>query len=574
MLDGHDRKIVGTSLHWVAFLFFGSMGLLGSVRPAFAQNSSHHDHENIGWIPREILERPVSLRKGIGNLHEEVATPSPQAQAFYDQGLNYLHAYDWIEAARGFNQALRLDPNLAMAYLGLSDVYTELQDNSAARAVFEKAQSMAGNTSERERTRIQLRSAQLDFLADTSSGMQKYFTWRKEISDALAASPADPWLWILRGFADEGKAAANGQGGGIDTIAFYETALAYSPDNSAAHHYLAHTFENLGRTQDALEQTGLFVNLAPSIPHAHHMRGHELRRLGRTAEAIEEFRRADELENTYYRTENISSIYDWHHAHNVSLLGMCYESMGQMKAAEPLLREAFSLPAYTDISEFNRREWPDFLLDRGRPEEALKASQEMIEKSSWAMGRLAGHALAGRAFLAMNRIDDAKNDLELAEREMEHVPTGSLGALPNAGILRAEILLSDRKFPQADAALQQIEASIRAMPGPDSWSEALFQLQSIARFAQHSGDWDLAEYTAKQMIEHDPSFAGGYYALGLAAEHASDAALARGQFEMAEKLWSSADPDLPELVSVRQKLEATNRSSLVKPFDGNAERTK
>ncbi len=97
------------------------------------------------------------------------------------------------------------------------------------------------------------------------------------------------------------------------------------------------------------------------------------------------------------------------------------------------------------------------------------------------MGRLAGHALAGRAFLAMNRIDDAKNELELAEREMEHVPTGSLGALPNAGILRAEILLHDQKFPQADAALKQIEASIRAMPGPDSWSEALFQLQSIAR---------------------------------------------------------------------------------------------
>ena len=318
-------------------------------------------------MPKEILERPVSLRKGIGNLHEEVTTSSPQAQAFYDQGLNYLHAYDWIESARGFNQALRLDPKLALAYLGLSDVYTELQDDAAARAAFEKAEALSAGVSERERTRIQIRAAQIAFLEDPNADMQKYFAWRKSIGDALAATPNDPWLWILRGFADEGKATANGQGGGVDTIAFYETALKYSPDNSAAHHYLAHTFENLGRTEQALEQTGMFVALAPTIPHAHHMRGHELRRLGRTAEAIEEFRKADELENNYYRTENISSVYDWHHAHNLSLLAMCYESLGQMKAAEPLLREAFSLPAYTDISEFNRREWPDFLLDRGRP---------------------------------------------------------------------------------------------------------------------------------------------------------------------------------------------------------------
>lgn len=525
---------------------------------ARAQESAAHNHGNIGWIPKEILERPATLRKGIGNLHEPVTTASPQAQAFYDQGLNYLHDFDWIEAARAFNQSLRLDPNLAMAYLGLSDVSTELQDDAASRAAFEKAQSLAGAASERERTRIQIRAAQLDFLEDSSSGMQKYFAWRKSISDALAATPADPWLWILRGFADEGQAAAHGQGGGVDTIAFYESALANSPDNSAAHHYLAHTFENLGRTQEALEQTAIFVNLAPAIPHAHHMRGHELRRLGRTAEAIEEFRKADDLENAYYRSENISSIYDWHHAHNLSLLALCYESLGQMKAAEPLLREAFSLPSRTDISEFNRREWPDFLLDRGRSEEALKAAREMIEKSSWAMGRLAGHALAGRALLAMNRTDDAKAELQLAEREMEHVPTSSLAALPNAGILRAEILLHDQKFPQADAVLKQIEANIRSMPGPDSWSEALLQLQSIARSALRSGDWDLAAYTAKQMIEHDPSFAGGYYALAQVAEHANDAALAHQQYQMAQKLWSGADPDLPELVNTREKLSASH----------------
>jgi len=52
-----------------------------------------------------IVNRPVPLREGIGTAHEVVTTLSPGAQAYYDQGLTYLHSYVWIEAARSFNQA-------------------------------------------------------------------------------------------------------------------------------------------------------------------------------------------------------------------------------------------------------------------------------------------------------------------------------------------------------------------------------------------------------------------------------------------------------------------------------------
>ena len=185
------------------------------------------------------------------------------------------------------------------------------------------------------------------------------------------------------------------------------------------------------------------------------MRGHELRRLGRTAEAIDEFRKAGELEDAYYKTENIPALYDWHRAHNLALLALCYETLGQMNAAETPLKEMFSLPARTDIAEFNRREWPDFLLDTGHPEEALKAARVMISNSHWPMGKLAGYAAAGRAYLAMNRIDDAKAELDAAEREMENVPSSTIGQLPNASILRAEIALSMHKFEGADEPLKR-----------------------------------------------------------------------------------------------------------------------
>jgi hypothetical protein len=52
-----------------------------------------------------MLSRPVPLREGTGNAREEVTSASPEARAFYIQGLNYLHGYVWIEAARSFNQA-------------------------------------------------------------------------------------------------------------------------------------------------------------------------------------------------------------------------------------------------------------------------------------------------------------------------------------------------------------------------------------------------------------------------------------------------------------------------------------
>lgn len=543
-LSGRSPKTATAFLRLTAYLLFGTICWGFVSQAALAQSDLHSSGEKIGWVPRAILERPVPLRQGIGNLHERVTTSSPQAQAFYDQGLDYYYGWDWIEAARSFNQALRLDPDLAMAYIGLSEIYTQLQDAAAAQNACDKAKALSGRASELDRTRIQIRADQLDFLAHADSE-EKYFVWRNANSDALTANPTDWELWVQLG-------NAIGMGGGIEPIADFEAALAFSPDNSAAHHVLAHAFENIGQRQQALAQAEAFERLAPSIAHAHHMVGHELRRLGQTEEAIQQFLKAKELEDTYYRTENISAKYDWHRVHNLELLALSYEALGQMKAAEPLLKEAFSLPAYTDTTEYYRREWPDFLLENGRLDESLKAAQEMIADSTSSTGRLAGYESAGRVLLALHRSDEAKNELELAQREMERLPPDLISEMPSSEILRGEVLLHDQKQAEADAVFKKIEAGIEALPEPDTWMETLFQLQFIAEVARQYQDWNLADFTARQMIEHDPSYAGGYYALGLAVEHSGNATLARRQFQMAGKFWSSADPDLPQLIRLRE----------------------
>ena len=505
-------------------------------------------------MPREILERPVPLRQGIGSVHEAVTTSSPEAQSFYDQGLAYAHSFMWIEAARSFHQALRMDPNLAMAFLGLTDTYIGLHDAATARAAFQRAEELAPKVSDRERMWMAIRERELDYIENDSS-QESYAQYRQALKEAIKINPNDPWLWIQRGLADEASAFAHGQAGGVDTLSFYKTAVTLAPGNSVAHHYYAHSYENAGRAKEALTETEIYLRMAPAIPHAHHMRGHELLRLGRTEEAIHEFVKTKELEEEYYRTENIPARYDWHHAHNLQLLGMGYQSLGQMKAAEAAFREAFSVPGYTDFLEYNRKAWPEFLMRRGRFEDALAASQQLI-KSQWAIARLAGHTLAGQALLAMNRVNDAKDELNLAERETEKLPPGALAALPFPGVLWANILLHEKKTEEGEELTKEIEKMVRAMPGPDAWSAARFELEGIAQTSREAGDWELAEFTAQQMIQHDPSYAAGYFALGLAIEHAGDGTKARQQFAMAEKLWSKADKDLPELGRIREKVAA------------------
>ena len=99
--------------------------------------------------------------------------------------------------------------------------------------------------------------------------------------------------------------------------------------------------------------------------------------------------------------------------------------------------------------------------------------------------------------------------------------------------------------------LEQVAKDVRAAPGPDSWTQALFTLEAIARAARESGDWMFAAWAARQMLEHDPNYAGTHYALGLVARSNRDAVAARSAFDRARTFWSHADPGLPELQALK-----------------------
>jgi tetratricopeptide (TPR) repeat protein len=531
---------------------------LAAPPPSGAQDDPHAACAATGWVPREILARPVPLRDGVGNAREKVATESKEAQAFYDQGLNYLHGYVWIEAARSFSQALRHDPALAMAHVGLSRVYSGLDDPEAARQALAEAQAQAGKASERERRRIALRAKQLEAMANLAD-KAKHAEYKKAIDDALAVDIDDPELWLIRANAEEPTAAGRGQRGGVAATAFYLEALRLAPDNGAAHHYLTHSYETIGQIDKALTHGEAWARLAPAIPHAHHMWGHDLRRVGRIDDAIAAFRRTDMLEKAYYAAESIPAGLDWHHVHNLDLLATAYQHKGQMRLAEATMREAGALPPVTEYLEYNQKALAVFLLGRGRWEEALREAQALAA-GQWPATRTLGHSLGGHALLALGRRADGAQALARAEAELAAVPAlvgginvSRAAATPWVDMLRGEVLLRSGKRDEGRALLKEVQRALRATPGPDAWIQALFRLESIARLAREVGDWELAEYTAGQMIDHDRAYAGSQLALAAVADHKGDRAAAAQARAAAEGYWRDADPDLPELAAIRSR---------------------
>src|SRR5215813_5580368 len=132
---------------------------LACASTVFAQ--APHAAHVMPALPRELIERPLPIRSGIGTAHDAVSTSNPHAQAYYDQGLAYLHSFMWIEAARSFHQALRLDSTLAMAGVGLSYAYVELNAPAEAKASLDRARARAASASEHDRCHVELRAAQM-----------------------------------------------------------------------------------------------------------------------------------------------------------------------------------------------------------------------------------------------------------------------------------------------------------------------------------------------------------------------------------------------------------------------------
>jgi tetratricopeptide (TPR) repeat protein len=238
--------------------------------------------------------------------------------------------------------------------------------------------------------------------------------------------------------------------------------------------------------------------------------------------------------------------YDWHYHHNLDLLATSYQYLGQIREAEARLKASFALPTALLVQEVNKREWPVFLLARGRIDESLAAARTLAAHAAPVVSAI-GHVEAGEALLTAGRFAQAADESNAALAALRRAAEGQGLVAPALKQLQGEFLFRTGQVDKGRTILDQVAREVRARPGPDNWSQALFTLEAIARAAREVGDWEFARAVARQLFEHDPSYAGTHYALALVAEHDGDGGAARAEFALARRYWRNADPDLAEL---------------------------
>ncbi len=465
-----------------------------------------------------LLERPSKLRTDVGSVHQEVTTSSRDAQAFYDQGLTFLHHYVFIEAARSFRQALRADPDCAMCWMGLARAEQGLERPDATAAAIAKATALSAKASAKEQRFIALRAQQIGAqAAPPSEEKEKHAAYKAALDEALGAYPEDAELWILRGNAEEPGPWGRGQFGGAASIAFYETALVRSPGHLGAHHYLVHSYENIGHHADAAGHGKIYAGSSPGVAHAQHMYGHVLPRLGRWQEALAQFEKADAIEEAYAKAENLRPGDDWHHLHNLQLLGYTYLRLNRVDDAERTFRRAFDTPARLPYRGAPQASLAEFYLLRGQPAEALAVAKALQVDTRTPAARIVATVVEGEALLAMGREADARAAAARAQERLDagRVALGAQGryldwfVAPYVAQLETEIALRGKNPADAEASILRVATELSLNPRFDAWGEGLFRLDRIAAEARRAGRTTLAADVEAKMKRIDPDYAPG-----------------------------------------------------------------
>jgi tetratricopeptide (TPR) repeat protein len=468
-------------------------------------------------VDRAFLEKPTTIHAGVGTMSFEVTTSSKEAKAFFNQGLAYLHSYVWLEAARSFHQALRNDPNLAMAWWGLSRAEGRMAQSLHAKESIDRAKELAPHASPRERRYIDLRAQQME-AARAPQGTEadkKHAEYKVALEKALADDPSDAEMWVLRGNAEEPGVGGIGQAGTMGAVAFYESALARDPKHLGAHHYLVHALENSGRAAEAAAHGRVYAAAAFDVAHAQHMLGHVLPRLGKWNEALVQFQKADRIEDAYAKAEQVRPGDDWHHSHNLDLLGFTYLRLGQVKEAEESFRRSYETPAREPFAEGFQYVLIEFYLLRGRNDEALAMAQKMAKGTG--SGRIVGHELETAALLALHRDDEARVASKATADALAELTAGDS---PEAAAYkdyfgesaREAQALVDLRGPnpeRGEAVLLEIVDAIAADPTIDGWGGGLITTERYAGDAERLGRTALVKSFAERMKKMDPTYVPG-----------------------------------------------------------------
>ena len=296
--------------------------------------------------PPATVSFRVAIDAGLGPLHHPVSTKSPQAQAYFDQGLKLVFAFNHEAAVSSFERAFELDSGLAMAQWGIAlalgpNINKPMDEDAhkAAYAALLRAVALEAQASPEERTYIDAvaKRYSADPKADVAPLQIAYKDAMKEVvrryprdNDAAvlyAESLMDlnPWkFWAPDGTPAEGT---------LEIVAVLERVLARAPAHIGANHYYIHAVEASPHPEKALPSAKRLETLAPSAGHLVHMPAHTYIRTGNYLDAARanvaavraDERRAATGEESYYLVA--------YYGHNLHFLAIANAFAGNSRAA-------------------------------------------------------------------------------------------------------------------------------------------------------------------------------------------------------------------------------------------------
>jgi tetratricopeptide (TPR) repeat protein len=403
--------------------------------PVFAQDN-HTAH---------AAAKPVTLVSGLGSGHHPVSTKNPEAQQFFDQGLRFIYAFNHDEAARSFQKAAELDPNLAIAYWGIAEAVGPNYNDPAsddrfklAHEEIQKAVDLSAGASPSEQAYI--RAMAMRFPADPKAdrrkaaeeyhdamrGVVKTFPDDLDAATLFAESgmTLHPWgLWHVDGTPEAGTE---------EIVATLESVIRRDPNHLGAVHYYIHAVEASPNPERALAGANRLASLAPNAGHIVHMPAHVYIRTGDYEAAVKTNEEAAAVDRAYLKASGEQGIYSMmYYSHNLHFIAMCSAMNGNYAEAKknadmlaehvgpavkmmPPLEGFMTIPMAVDV-RFHR--WEDILAMQ-KPDPDMKTATVF-----WHFAR--GMALAGKG-----RVQEAEAEYKIVSDAEAATPSDAVFAMP------------------------------------------------------------------------------------------------------------------------------------------------
>jgi tetratricopeptide (TPR) repeat protein len=280
------------------------------------------------------------LYEGLGSYSRKITTDSPEAQRYFDQGLAFVHGFNYNAAIRAFQQAADLDPECAMAHWGIAlacgpHINLTVVPPPAAELAWKEislAQKHSSGASPVERALIDaLAKRYANPQPEDRTPLDRAYAdamrevWKKFPNDpdagvffAEAMMDLRPWdQWTPEGQPNPGT---------DEILATLDAVLRLNPKHPFANHLYIHAVEASPHPERADAAAERLRDLQPGLAHNVHMPSHIDIRRGRWLEAIETNLKAvaaDELyRQTFGAAKGFLNVYVAHNRHMLAYAAM------------------------------------------------------------------------------------------------------------------------------------------------------------------------------------------------------------------------------------------------------------